>query len=260
MSSQIENTVNILRTNILDGRFNAGCLPFRKDLAQTCKTSTYVVNQAIRRLRAEGLLILKGTRVYTQAALDEETAMLATPDEDDQRKLAIEAIEPIIIPTPVGELPYYVYTHSYPEGLLAPDGQDLGSIVFYVGKGAWYDPSLIQRIDMHEHEAFWNSRYAPNEYKFAAIKLIWAVGRSVVKRVIFEFSSESEALDVEGRTLKQFASPYLTNRQQNPFINQRILHNLEGTQIEQHLRSLRRWKRYRGGIQRPQGIQVELDK
>jgi hypothetical protein len=204
-----------------------------------------IKNWSTIHLTKTGLLILEGTRVYTQAALDEKTARLATiHHENEQRGLAIEAIEPVIIPTPVGELPYYVYTHSYPEGLLAPDGQNLSSIVFYVGKGAWYDPPLIQRIDMHEHEAFWGSRYSPNEYKFAAIRLIWAARKSVVKCVTFESSSEGEALDVESRTLKQFASPYLTNRQQNPFINQRILHSLEGTSIEQHLRNLRRQKRY----------------
>ncbi len=35
-------------------------------------------------------------------------------------------LKPIIQPTPIGEEDYYVYTLSYPEGVCADDGQDLG--------------------------------------------------------------------------------------------------------------------------------------
>jgi len=74
MPSQIEDTVNKLRVRILAGDFSVGCLPFREDLARSYGTSKHVIGKAIKQLRAEELLILQGTRVYTQSALDEEAA------------------------------------------------------------------------------------------------------------------------------------------------------------------------------------------
>ncbi len=193
-----------------------GRLPPNEDLARSLGVPKSVLYEAVKILRSEGFLVLVRNRLATQAALDMEEAEYLAAQE--QRKQAFEARWPIIVSTPVGELPYYVYTHSYPKGFLASDGQDLSDIVFYVGKGTWFEPPLIQRIDMHEHQALWgSSRYSPNEHKLAAIKQIWAAGKSVTKQVIFESSSEGKALEFESKAVKQFASPYLTNRQQNPF-------------------------------------------
>jgi hypothetical protein len=145
-----------------------------------------------------------------------------------QSKQTTEASEPFIIPTSVGKLPFYVYTLSYPEGFLSPDGQELGGVVFYVGKGTVQPPSLVQRVDIHEWEALRPSSRRPdlsiNQYTINAIRHIWKQGKFVVKRIIFESEDEREAFAHERHALKQFASPYLTNYQRNPFVSQRILH------------------------------------
>ncbi len=116
-----------------------------------------------------------------------------------------------IEPTPMGDKPHYVYIHFYPEGYIDPEGQDLSGIVFYVGKGTVAQPPVPQRIDMHEAEA--NNGGSSNERKVKAIQQIWAAGKSVGKRIIFETWDEDEAYRVEGETIEQHTGPYLTNRQ-----------------------------------------------
>lgn len=241
----VDDAVNRLRAEILAGEFGIGCLPYREDMARRYKTSVYAVDQAIRRLLDEGLLILKKKRVFVagtswRAAIQashnaleqsKQTTKASEPvimPTSAQSRQTTEASKPIIIPTSVGELPFYIYTLSYPEGFLAPAGQELGGTVFYVGKGTVQPPSQIQRVDAHEWEVLRPSSRRPelsiNQYTINAIRHIWKQGKLVVKRIIFESEDEREAFTHERRALKQFASPYLTNHQQNPFVNQRILH------------------------------------
>ena len=52
-------------------------------------------------------------------------------------------LKPVIKYTPVGSGKCYIYALSFPQNLLAPDGQDLGEIVFYVGRGTWCKPPAI---------------------------------------------------------------------------------------------------------------------
>ena len=142
MSSTAEVTANRLRTEVLSGCFNAfGILPPISEIVRQYETSRYLVEQAIKRLQEEGLLVMKNKRVFVAGISLEQQKPIAT------------ANKPPLIPSPVCEQPFYVYTHSYPEGILAPDGYDLSSVVFYVGKGTVVPPHQIQRVDIHEREA-----------------------------------------------------------------------------------------------------------
>lgn len=245
-NTAVDEAVSRLRAEILAGDYGVGCLPYREDMARRYGTSVYVVDQAIRRLLDEGLLILKKKRVFvagtswqatiqaSRIALEQSRQTTKTNEPvitptTAQSKQTTRASEPMIIPTSLGEMPFYVYTLSYPEGFLAPDGQELGGTVFYVGKGTVQPPSLVQRVDIHEWEALRPSSHRPdlsiNQYTINAIRQIWKQGKLVVKQIIFESEDEREVLAHERRALKQFASPYLTNYQRNPFVNQRISHS-----------------------------------
>ena len=230
---EVDQAVKRLRAEILAGKFGIGCLPFREDMAREYETSVYVINQTIKRLRDEGLLILKNKHVFIgQTGTSWEAARRASFQASitalEERRQAAKASEPVIIPTSLGELPFYVYTLSYPEGFVTSSGQELGGAVFYVGKGTVQPPSQIQRVDVHEWEVLRPSSNQPifsiNQYTINAIRHIWKQGKAVVKQIIFESASEGEAYTYERRALEQFASPYLTNHQQNPFVHQRILH------------------------------------
>ena len=162
----VDEAVNRLRAEILAGDFGIGCLPYRKDMARRYGTSVYAVDQAIRQLLDEGLLILKKKRVF-------------------------------------------------------------------VAGTSWQAPIQASRIALEQSkQTIWEvlrpSSRRPelsiNQYTINAIKQIWKQGRLVVKRIIFESEDEREAFAHERRALKQFASPCLTNHQQNPFVNKRILH------------------------------------
>ena len=198
----VDEAVNRLRAEVLAGNFGVGCLPYRADMARGYGTSVYVINQAIRRLRDEGLLILEKKQVFVTGTswraairasrISLEQSKQATEASNPvilptsaQSKQATEESEPIIIPTSVGELPFYVYTLSYPEGFLAPAGQELGGTVFYVGKGTAQPPSQIQRVDVHEWEVLRPSSRWPelsiNRYTINVIRQIWKQGKLVVK-------------------------------------------------------------------------------
>lgn len=222
-NSAVDNIVNRLRTEVLAGDFGVGALPCRDDMAQRYKTSSYIVSQAIKQLQDEGLLTLKKKRVFVSNT-SWEAAHQAESMAIKQYKHTTQVSTPTIIPTPLGVQPFYVYTHSYPEGFLASSGQELSGIVFYVGKGTVERSPQIQRVDSHEREALWvfNPKSGVNWYTIDAIRQIWKQGKHVIKQIIFETSDESEALAFESQALKQFASPYLTNRRQNPFVSQRV--------------------------------------
>lgn len=70
---------------------------------------------------------------------------------------------------------YYVYTYAYPDGK-----------VFYVGKGHG------NRIDHHEREA----KSGVDSEKCAIIRQIWADGKQVLKKKIYENLSEEDAFSL----------------------------------------------------------------
>lgn len=93
---------------------------------------------------------------------------------------------------------YYIYTYAYPDP--DPDGT-----VFYVGKGT------KGRIDEHEREA----RSVCTCQKCQVIRQIWASGKPVQKRIVYETFDEVEALAYEYDLIKQYAGASLTNTMGN---------------------------------------------
>ena len=95
---------------------------------------------------------------------------------------------------------WYNYTYSYPDGYYE-DGVDLSNIVFYVGKGT------DNRIVSHEREAARECDCS----KCEEIQKIWASGKPVKKRIVFETLVEAESLENEKRLILQHTSKWLTN-------------------------------------------------
>jgi len=92
---------------------------------------------------------------------------------------------------------YRVYEFSYPEEM-----PEFAGIVFYVGKA-----TNLSRLDAHLREAAKGCACA----KCKAIRSIWNASLTVVRRIVFESQSESEALNEERRRIIEHQSPYLTN-------------------------------------------------
>jgi hypothetical protein len=221
-STAVEEVANRLRAEVLAGYFGTvGQLPPKSDLVRHYRASRNSIEQAIKRLQQEGLLTMKNRRLFV---IGTSPKVFLQSDLEQQEQVAtVSKLDTIL----VFDRPFYVYTHSYPEGILAPDGHDLSGIVFYVGKGTVAHSHQTQRIDIHEQEARClsdsQSIYSINKYTCNTIRWIWKQGRNVVKQVIFESADEMEAFDFESQMIKRSASPYLTNFQQNPFAKQRIL-------------------------------------
>ena len=111
---------------------------------------------------------------------------------------------------------WYVYTYAFPDGT-----------VFYVGKGCH------ARINEHEREA----QSGCECRKCCTIRHIWASGKPVQKRIVYETLIEQEALDCEKRLINDvYGLENLTN------LKGRAVHNLaqEG-QTGPSLRELREW-------------------
>lgn len=92
---------------------------------------------------------------------------------------------------------YFVYEFSYP-----PDMPELAGIVFYVGKG-----NNVRRMNHHLSEA---SKECDCD-KCQAIRSIWDAGLVIVRRIVFESTSEQEALQEETARIARHRSPHLTN-------------------------------------------------
>jgi len=91
---------------------------------------------------------------------------------------------------------YYVYTYAYPDGT-----------IFYIGKGA------EGRIDHHELEA---GRSDCVCRRCRIIRDIWASGKPVQKRIVFETFDEIEAFTYEHDLIEQHMGPCLANIAGNP--------------------------------------------
>lgn len=89
---------------------------------------------------------------------------------------------------------FYVYTYAYPNGT-----------IFYVGKGT------NGRIDEHEREA----RNSCPCRKCSVIRSIWASGKPVQKRIVYETFDEQEALEREQTLIRSHTGPDLTNIKDN---------------------------------------------
>src|SRR5260370_11538749 len=98
---------------------------------------------------------------------------------------------------------YYVYTYAYPDGS-----------VFYVGKGT------KGRIDGHEHEAERGCQCR----KCETIRQIWASGKTIQKRIVYETLDELDALEQEQNLISAHAGPYLTNIKDNLYRAQSRYH------------------------------------
>jgi hypothetical protein len=91
---------------------------------------------------------------------------------------------------------YYIYTLS------EPDMDEFGSSqVFYVGKGCG------KRVGDHEQEARKGKRSA----KCDRIRAIWAAGKQVQKRIIFDTEDEAEAYRYEVQLIASIGRDNLTN-------------------------------------------------
>src|SRR5216684_8129488 len=99
---------------------------------------------------------------------------------------------------------YYVYTYAFPDGT-----------IFYVGKGT------RGRIDEHEREASNGCQCL----KCDIIRSIWASGKPVQKRIVYETFDELDALEQELALIRAHAGPHLTNIKDN----QRRAKNLQGS-------------------------------
>lgn len=103
--------------------------------------------------------------------------------------------ETLIVRIPRGNKNFYTYSLAYPEGFLGSDGKDISHIIFYVGKGKWRKPTLIQRVDMHEKEALlpcFEHAVSVNRRKITVIRRIWAENKSVAKQILSETDDEQE--------------------------------------------------------------------
>lgn len=94
---------------------------------------------------------------------------------------------------------FYIYEFSYPEGM--PEGK---GAIFYVGKG-----THVVRMDDHFREAMNGCECN----KCQAIRSVWDAGLTVVRRIVFESTSEMDTLNEERRRILQHQSPFLTNIQ-----------------------------------------------
>jgi excisionase family DNA binding protein len=109
---------------------------------------------------------------------------------------------------------YYVYTLAYPDGK-----------IFYVGKGAQ------GRIADHEREASKGCKCR----KCHVIREIWARGKPVQKRIVYETLDESEAFGHERMLIDLYASSLLVNIRHNSYIEeeiQKIEQQAETPQVE----------------------------
>src|SRR6266516_5257690 len=197
MLGKVEDTANRLRLQIQTGVYGEySRLPTMETLARQFEVSRSTIIKVIKLLQAEGLL-------------DDERYVGTMPKYEPLQRASKNVL---FTPTPIGNEQYYNYI------LLFPDGQNLSGVTFYVGKGTWYKVPLIQRLDMHEHEAQWAPEanmigYAINGFKVKAIRYIWAAGKSVAKQVVFETIDEKEVIKSEKQAIKQYTNPYLTNHE-----------------------------------------------
>jgi hypothetical protein len=95
---------------------------------------------------------------------------------------------------------HYIYEFSYPEQMPGFPG----GTVFYVGKG-----TSLSRMDSHFTEAAGGCDCD----KCKAIRSIWNAGLVVVRRIVFETTSEREAVEEEKVRIARHRSPYFTNVQ-----------------------------------------------
>jgi hypothetical protein len=96
---------------------------------------------------------------------------------------------------------WYDYLYMYPDGY-TKDDVDLTDVVFYVGKGQ------RGRIDDHENEA----AKGCDCRKCQEIRAVWASGKPIKKRIVFETLVEPEALAREKELIASHWSEHLTNR------------------------------------------------
>jgi excisionase family DNA binding protein len=91
---------------------------------------------------------------------------------------------------------YYVYTLAYPDGN-----------IFYVGKGT------SGRIADHEREA----KKGCGCHKCHVIREIWASGKPVQKRIVFETLDEQEAFEYERALIERSTNSSLVNIRDNSY-------------------------------------------